>query len=62
MFLYFCQKDEEEKEKKRLSVGALKLAAMNGLTLSTGSVLEDESDSPVEETARIPKDERVRIL
>ncbi len=44
----------QEKAAKRLSMGPLKLAAMNGLSISRASVL----DLPSTES-RAPRDERV---
>jgi hypothetical protein len=56
-FLSFQQ--EDDKDTKRHSMGALKIAALNGLTPYRGIELGDESDSPTEEAPRVPKDERV---
>lgn len=43
---------------KRKSMGPLKVAALNGLSLSRGSVL-DVLDQTASENSKAPKDERV---
>ena len=45
----------QEEDLKRLSMGPLKFAAMNGLSLSRGNIV-------LEEPSRAPKDERVSIF